>query len=190
MSEQAVKGLKELQAFLDTLPAKVEQNIMRGALRAGANVVLKAARLKVGAKTGQLRKGLKVKTAARYGVVTATIKPTGPHAYLGKFLEFGTRPHFISVTDDNKRVNGRLSAKRGVKTMESMTTVNRRYLLIGGRIVGPSVSHPGVRARPFLRPALDENVTQATVAVGNYIKKRLATKHGINTPEITLDDEE
>ena len=46
MSEIRVKGLAELQDFLDKLPQKIETNIMRGALRAGAKPVLEAAKKK------------------------------------------------------------------------------------------------------------------------------------------------
>ena len=34
-----VKGLDALQKLLDTLPVKLEKNVMRGGLRAGMNVI-------------------------------------------------------------------------------------------------------------------------------------------------------
>lgn len=34
-NEISISGLKELEEVLNTLPAKIEQNVMRGAMRAG-----------------------------------------------------------------------------------------------------------------------------------------------------------
>lgn len=39
-----IHGLAELQRTLDQLPAKIEANVLRGALRAGANVIANEAR--------------------------------------------------------------------------------------------------------------------------------------------------
>ena len=39
-----VQGLKELHTMLQQLPVRIEKNIMRGAIRAGANVYRDAAR--------------------------------------------------------------------------------------------------------------------------------------------------
>ena len=184
-----IKGLSELQKLLDTLPAKIEANIMRGAMRAGAKVLQAAAKAKAPRKSGKLADGLKITTRSRSGVVTASVKASGPHAFLAPMIEFGTAPHLISVSDENKKINRRLSIKRGMVVKESMTTFNRRFLVIGGQIVGKSVSHPGARAQPFMRPALDENAERAVVAAGEYIKKRLASKHGLDTQDIQIGDE-
>jgi HK97 gp10 family phage protein len=178
-----IKGLSELQKLLDTLPAKIEANIMRGAMRAGAKVVQESAKAKAPRKSGKMAEGLKITTRSRSGVVSASVKASGPHAFLAPMIEFGTKPHFISVSDENKNFN----AKRG--RLESVSSVNRRFLVIGGEIVGKSVSHPGSRAQPFMRPALDENTERAVVATGEYIKKRLASKHGLDVQDIQIGDE-
>ncbi len=158
-----VKGLAELQRALDQLPAKLEANVLRGALRAGANVVLAEAKARVPVDTGLLRDGLKVSTRSRRGVVMAKVKATGKHAYKAVWVEFGTAAHKISA----KKKGGSLS--------------------LGGLFVR-GVQHPGARARPFLRPALDGRAQEATVAVGNAIKKRLA-KRGIDTSNIEVSAE-
>ena len=44
MADVKVKGLADLNKFLQQLPAKVEQSVLRGALRAGANVVMAEAK--------------------------------------------------------------------------------------------------------------------------------------------------
>lgn len=64
--------------------------------------------------------------------------------------------------------------------------VARGSLVINGNFVGQSVHHPGAAPRPFLRPALDSQSQAALVAVGNAIKKRLATKHGLDTSDVEV----
>ena len=147
-----VKGLAELQKLLDTLPAKMEANVMRSALRAGANVVLEEAKANVAVKSGLLRDGLKVSTRSRRGVVSASVKATGKHAYVAKWVEYGTAAHRIIPKE-------------------------AKSLFFGG-IFAEGIDHPGASAKPFMRPALDTRAQDAIVAVGNQIKKRL-TKAGI-----------
>lgn len=147
-----VKGLSELQRFLDVLPAKIEQNIMRSALRAGANVVKDEAKNNVPVKSGLLRDGLKVSTRSRRGVVSASVKATGKHAFVAKWVEFGTAAHRI--------------VPKAAKS-----------LFFGG-MFAEGIDHPGSNAKPFMRPALDNRAQDAIVAVGEKIKKRL-TKAGI-----------
>jgi HK97 gp10 family phage protein len=160
-----VTGLKELQAFLDALPAKMEQNIMRSALRAGANVVKAEAQRQLAShgniKTGVLSKGLKVSTRAKRGVVTATVKAKGKHGHVAHWIEFGAAAHTISGK------NGKALA------------------FAGG--VYKSVHHPGIKPVPFMRPALDGKSGAALVAVGEAIKKRL-TKEGINASHVEIDE--
>lgn len=160
MANVHVKGLAELQRALDEIPAKMEANVLRGALRAGANIIRDHARENVPVATGTLRDGLKVSTRSRRGRVTATLKTTGKHAFIAPWIEFGTRPHRI---------------------------VARGKGLFFGGLFARGVDHPGAAAKPFLRPALDARATAAVVAAGNHIKRRLATKHGINTPDLEIE---
>lgn len=157
----SVKGLAELQAFLNQLPAKLEANVLRSALRAGARQVQQEARRLVPIKSGRLRAGIKISTSSRRGKVTAKVKTTGKHAYLAPWLEYGTRPHVI---------------KPGKR---------RRALAINGRVV-TAIDHPGAQPKPFMRPALDTQARAAVLAVGNAIKKRLSVKHGLDTSAIDL----
>lgn len=160
MADVNVKGLAELQAFLDQLPAKVEANIMRSALRQGANVVKAEAQANVPVKTGTLKAGLKVSTRNRRGVVTASVKATGKHAYLARWVEYGTAAHFIKPK----------SAKS---------------LFFAG-LFSNGIQHPGSAPKPFLRPALDSQAQAALLAVGEAIKKRL-TKEGLNASGVDLE---
>jgi HK97 gp10 family phage protein len=157
-----VKGLSELQAILSALPVKLEKNIMRAALRQGANVVMKKARQNVSAvgatDTGLMRKGIKVSTASKGGRIVARVRATGKHGYIANWIEFGVQPHSI---------------KKGAKVKSGKYQSNN--------------PHPGFTAKPFLRPALDTEMQAAVIAVGNTIKKVLSTKHGLDTPMIEVE---
>lgn len=95
MSETTVrvKGLAELQRFLDQLPVKMEKNIMRGALRAGAKVIQKETKSNIHSVSGELRDSIKVGTRARRGKVTASINTK---LFYSRFVEYGTRRHKIT----------------------------------------------------------------------------------------------
>lgn len=169
MSEIKVSGLSDLQRFLDQLPAKIEANILRSALRAAAKPIADEAKqnVPVGEPTdtakrryrvysGALRDSIRIsaRTDRRNGNVTASVKAggkvrkTGADVFYANFLEFGTRAH------------------------------------------GGESENPGISPRPFMRPAIDSQSEAAVVAAGEYIKKRLATKNGFNTADIEIGIEE
>ncbi len=163
MADVKVKGLADLNKFLQQLPAKVEQSVLRGALRAGANVVMAEAKANVPVDSGQLRDGLKVSTSSRRGRVTAKVKATGKHAFIAPWLEYGTAAH-------------KITAKKG------------KGLFFGGLFV-KGVQHPGSRPKPFMRPALDGRAQDAVVAAAEYMKRRLATKNGLDTSSVEIEAE-
>ena len=164
MSEVHVTGLADLQKFLDALPAKVEKNVLRGALRKGMNQVKPAAVAGVHSISGLLAAGLKVGTRAKGGTVYATLKATGKHAYIARWVEYGTAAHTITAKD-------------------------RKSLSLGG-VFFQSVQHPGARPKPFLRPALDQQANAAVVAAAEYMRERLATKHGLDTSGVVIEGDE
>lgn len=166
MADVNVKGLSDLQKFLDQLPAKIERNIMRAALRQGANVIKAEAQQQLAShgnvKTEELSKGLKVSTRSKGGRVSASVKTRGKHAYIARWIEFtGAAPHIIK-------------AKTG------------KALSFGGGVFA-AINHPGFTAKPFMRPALDGKAGAAVVAVGEAIKKRL-TKSGIDAAAVEIDE--
>lgn len=169
MADVHITGLEELNDFLKALPVKIERNVLRGALRAGAAKELlpevQANVAKNGSiKTGEYIAGLRVGTRSRGGVVTAYVKAGGKHAYLGPWLEFGVKAHNIAA-----KVGG--------------------WLSFGG-IFAKSVAHPGIRPRPHFRPALDSRGTAAVVVAAEYMRERLATKEGLDTAGITIAGDE
>ena len=185
-----VKGLAELQKQLDTLAPRIEANVMRGALRAGMSVVKPIAQANVHSVSGELAKGLKISTRSKGGVVRAVLRTTGIHGYIAMWVEFGALPHFISVQESEKPINIRRSIRAGKIVRASMTTVNRNVLRIGSTFVGPTVHHPGARPKAFMRPALDGQAQAAVIAVGEYVKKRLATREGLVTAGIQIEGDE
>lgn len=164
MADIHVTGLKELGQFLDTLPEKLQKNVVRGAFRKGMNEVKPAAQQGVHSISGLLAAGLKVGTRAKGGTVYATLKATGKHAYIARWVEYGTAAHTITAKD-------------------------RKSLSLGG-VFFQSVQHPGARPKPFLRPALDQQASAAVVAAAEYMKERLSTKHGLDTAHITIEGDE
>ena len=156
--------------------------MLRGALRAGAKPILEAARASApvatpsaenqrlyGGRAGALRDSLRISVKVKGGKVTASVKAGGivkggADVYYARFVEYGTRAHKIDAA------NGGF-----------LGFANRFY---------KSVQHPGAKPRPFLRPAMDARATDAVVAAAEYIKNRLATKHGIDTADITIEVEQ
>jgi HK97 gp10 family phage protein len=189
MADEAIKGGKELDAFLQSLPVKVEKNILRSALRQGANVIRTEAKALVPVKTGMLYKSIRVSVRYKRGRVTASIKAGGtggPYktvesrpdgsvkityndAYYARFVEFGTKPHYV----------------RSEKTKAMMLVPNKVASSgFAKRLVITSETgkmHPGANPKPFMRPALDASSGSAIEAIVAQIRARL-TKEGINAP--------
>lgn len=185
-----VKGLSDLQKFLDQLPAKIERNIIRGALNAGAKPILDAAKANAptarpstenakdrGGYHGALRDSLRISSKIANGrnilfdgqkvvvsVKAGGRKKDGADVYYAGWVEYGTRPHIIKARPGGK--------------------------LYFGQAFYDFVMHPGAKARPFLRPAFDSQANAAIIASAEYIKKRLATKHGLDTADIAIEIEE
>jgi HK97 gp10 family phage protein len=164
MADVKMKGLSELQTFLNQLPAKVEANILRGGLRAGAKPVRADVVANAPVKTGEYRDGIKISTSNRGGVVKARVRATGKHAFLGPWLEFGAAAHKIVAEKDKS--------------------------LVFGGLFADAVNHPGVTPRPHFRPALDRQAAAALTTTGEYIKKRL-TKQGLDgAADVNLEVDE
>lgn len=171
--DQNISGGRELDAFLQTLSAKVEKNIMRSALAAGARVIAADVKQRApvgpsssenanlyGGYAGALRDSVRVSTkVGKDGRISAAVKvggkgKKGANVFYAHMVEFGTRAHKISPQ-------------------------HTRALVIGGAVVS-SVDHPGARHQPFVRPGFDSKASEAIAAIGMQIRKRL-TAEGINT---------
>ena len=147
MSDIHVQGLAELNQALQGLSARIEQNILRGSLRAGQKEILEAAKSRVPVASGALRASLKIKTSSKRGVVSARLVAGSKTAYYARMVEFGTAQHFIKP-------------KRA------------RSLFFAG-LAREVVDHPGAAAHPFMRPAFDEAQGKALESMRAYIARRL-----------------
>lgn len=171
MSTVRVKGLSELNDYLQKLPLRIEKNIMRGALRAGLKPIKDAAvqncpvgepsennKRKYKHYAGALRDSIRVSARIdkREGKVTARLiaggkGKNGAIVFYAPIIELtGARAHSLSSKE------------------------------------GGEINHPGMQAIPFMRPALDAQANNGVLAAADYIKKRLATKNGIDTADIEL----
>jgi len=167
-----IRGLDELNKFLEQLPGKLQLNIMRGALRAGQKPILDDARNSVAVgHSGNLKNALRLTTKInrKNGSVESYLKVGGKHkgkdAFYAHMVEYGTKEHEIKPR-------------------------TRAGMLINGTRIYTAVIHPGARERPFMRPALDRNAAAAIIATGNYIKNRLQNKEGIDTSHIFVEGDE
>jgi len=155
-----VQGLSDLQKMLDELPAKIEVNIMRGALRQGANVYRDRARANapVG-KTGRLKKSIKVKTTLRKGKAISQIVAGGGDAFYAKFVEFGT----ASFYEGNGRTVG---------APYKIEPKNKKALKFG-EVFSASAVHEGVRPTGFMRRAFDGGTSEVIEEVAAYVRMRI-----------------
>ena len=142
-----IGGLAELDRMLKELPAKIEANILRGALRASQKPILEEARAHINNRTGKLSKSLRIKTRSRKGKVSATLVAGSKDAYYAHMVEFGTAQHLIKP-----------------KTAKS--------LFFAG-LFGTVVEHPGAGPVPFMRPAFDNKSAEALDAFREYVATRL-----------------
>lgn len=161
-----IKGLSELDRVLKELPAQVEGKVVRGGLLAGQKVIAQAAKDNLdkndSVKTGELKKSIRVrfkKKSQRYGWVRYEIVAGGKKAWYSHFVEFGTASYY---TGKGKSIGKPYEIK----------PKKRKSLFIAG-LFKEQVTHPGIKPRPFMRPAFDEKQTEAIDAMAEYIRKRL-----------------
>jgi len=135
------QGFEEIDRRFRRLGHRKATSIMKRSLRAGGKLIVKSAKSKINRRSGTLARSIgQVTRKGKLGQVRVTIaarkgKSKRNDGWYAHFVEFGTEPHGISRRDD----------------------------LSSGR---PSVRmHPGARATPFMRPALDETENDALRAI-------------------------
>lgn len=171
-----VRGRAEVKRAIADAPRKLDR-VLRGAARAGAEVVAAEARER--SISPEVSGAVKVATRREEGRVVAVVQVKGTGAYIAPWLEHGTAPHFIRV-DDRQRQG--MSVRR----------INDQHaagsLVINGQFVGTTVHHPGARPHPFLRPALDAKEEEAIAAAQKYVTSRVRPA-GVVAGEQEGDDE-
>ena len=149
-----IVGDKELNKLLLRLPEKMLDDVLKKATRSSARRIVTSARKKIDLQdlfeTGLLRKSLqvKVKVNKKLGTVRARVWPN--KKIRGTAPDGRTRiPFFYAHL-----------VEFGYRVGSGGTLDNKRKSKI--ELTGKAVVRGHVPARPFLRPALDENRTKIT----------------------------
>lgn len=161
--DQTIVGGQALDDLLQTLPAKMQKNINRAGLRAGAAVLLPEVKSRIPVDSGALRDSARITTRARGATVSASVKVGNSVAWYAHLVEYATRPHVERPRRDQAMHFGSATVRE--------------------------VDHPGTRAQPFMRPAVDTAFPSMVTAVTNKIRERL-TKQGLNVPPALPSDPE
>lgn len=172
---------------LQQLPDLLVTRILPSAARFGAQLIADDAKQRLGGKRAKTEDGAKVLIADSVKVrvrrrdykIRARILLDGPGAYVGRWIEYGTEPHFISV---DQAMSGGRSARR-VNYLDSKASKEGRAgpgatLIINGKPVGRTVHHDGARAFPFLRPALDTRHDEVIAEIRRRTAQQLSRKGG------------
>lgn len=179
-----VRGGAETRRYMTELPGLLRDRVLRGAARAGAKVIAEGAKERLGSRTAEgpggadvlIANSVKVQVKLKGEIVRGRILLDGPGAYVGRWLEYGTDPHFISVDPQYRQG---MTARRINKSIADGDEGLKASLVINGKPVGTTVFHPGARKAPFLRPAVDTLEREALAAAQAYITARL-TRAGIS----------
>lgn len=173
-----VKGLKELDAYLSAFPQKMQKQAYRQALTAAAAPIRDEARLLAPKATGAMAKSIKTGSPRQNqdGTFSVSIRPSGRHDFLALFHEYGVAPHLIASTGKGE---GRVAVRKAAK---GDGEVQRGVMMIGTDFVSGIIGHPGHRARPFMRPALDNKADEAVKAFAGRIRAFMEGKTGFVTP--------
>jgi HK97 gp10 family phage protein len=139
------QSLKLLMQSMDALPARIEANLIRGALRAAAKPVFETAKANIPMSSGDLKASLRISSAIKKkaGEIVVSVKAGGKKAFYAHMVEMGTARHFIK---------GPVS--------------------IGGKVMR-NIDHPGAAAKPFMRPAFDAMGQASVDAYARYIEAKL-----------------
>jgi HK97 gp10 family phage protein len=149
-SQEFDDSLKAVLRNLDALPANIERNIVRGALRASAKPILQAAQQNVPVKSGKLKQSVRISSSfdRRAGEVVISIKAgrngSKGDPFYAHMVEFGTKPHKI--------------------------TGPRR---IAGKWFRGTTLHPGTPASGFMRKAYDSTAQAVIDAYADYMRRRI-----------------
>lgn len=191
MSAPDLRGLKDTIAFLDLFPKRVQNGALRVGATAGAGVIREKARANVAKKSGLTAKAIKTGSPRVEGTtVRIRVRLAGKHSFLGKLLEYGVKPHFITAGDIgglSPRLLTRRANAEGVSQPVSQFSdgsfhPQRGVLKIGENYVTQGVLHPGFAAQPFLRTALDTEWSAALRAMGDRMRGYIKDKTGFTAP--------
>ena len=177
MTAMRLQGAAEIETLLKLLPGKVAKKVVVSALRQGGNVIAKQAKtnlqshgsvvtgaLAASIKTINVRNPSQGSAQVKVGIVgkkLSVVRPgetkprrIGPGTY-AKWVEFGTGEHRIEA-------NGKTLA----------------WDAGGSTAFARTVDHPGAKAKPFIRPAVDTKGAAAAQKVVAAAAKGIAREAG------------
>lgn len=160
-----ITGLAELHRVLQELPAKIEFNVLRGAMRAGLSVIAAEAKQSAPVDDGDLKNSIRIRPnrgAKGRGFASMVLVAGGKAAWYAHLVEYGTASYY---TGKGKTVGKPY-------TITPKGSGKNSGLWFGGQ-VRASVTHPGIKPQPFMRPAFDTQQGQALQAAAEYIRLRL-----------------
>ena len=139
---------KELQKALGDFDGFTEQvnKDLKGLIRRSTERVAGMAKRNAPSSMGKLRQSITAKVKGLTGEVAVNVDHAGA-------VEFGSKPHEI-----RPRLKKALAFKPGA---------GFRFWDESGRVVVKSVKHPGTKAQPFLRPAVESEAKR----MGGALKK-------------------
>lgn len=149
MSETQIRGLKELQRALKELPKRVGNKVVRNATRAGAQVIRIEAQKNLASRAKASPESIKSvieQVATKGRIRQGAIFHVGAKSsrFWLNILEQGAAPHVIR-------------------------TKKKKVLSSGMTVYGKRVNHPGIRPRPWLRPAFDAHQAEALGVIGKEL---------------------
>jgi len=165
-----VKGLKELTQNLANLTGEVKLKGGELATRAGAALILKAAKKNVPVKTGTLKRTLKIVKMSKKGDGTARYYIT--HVKKGK-----DDPWYAHIVEfGGIKGSYRINPKR----KKALSYFGKGSGRSGGSVAGvyKSVMHPQSEEKPYMRPAFDENAEKSIAVMAKRLDKYINTLAG------------
>lgn len=142
-----ISGERELMARLNAMAADLKKEISKEALTEGAKIVQRDMSARA---PGSIAGAIEIEVDITVPVPIARVGPNKDHWY-AIFAEYGAKRHTIKTT-------------------------TKKVLADGSAVFGKEVNHPGVRKRPFVRPALDENIVAIRRKIGEVIARRLGAR--------------
>lgn len=156
-NEIKIPGAREVDKVLSSLPKRLARKVLLQALRAGAKPMLEDARNGIAVDSGLTRKDVKIRAIPASESKAPSVAIAGSTskkgmAYKMRFLEYGTAPHVIKMSRKRKKV------------LANKAT---------GEVFGTIIHHPGTPAKPFLRPAFDNNIERSISITGKELGLRI-----------------
>jgi HK97 gp10 family phage protein len=146
-----VSGLRELRETLRQLPKAIETNVLRGAVRAGANVIAEEARRRVPVRTGQLKASIRVSTRVSNGCVMC-------------FVKAGSRYTVFKIGKKAKRTKDSYRTNRADGGVDYHASHYAFWVEFGTSKMA---------SRPFMRPAFESQKDAAVTAMVDYMRQRI-----------------